>query len=31
MISMFGQHFANCVRTGTFCSYSPESGVDWDL
>ena len=26
-----GQHFANSVRTGTFCSYCPEKPVDWAI
>lgn len=26
-----GAHLANSVRTGTFCSYSPESPVSWIL
>lgn len=26
-----GQHLSNSIRTGNFCVYSPESGVDWLL
>ena len=26
-----GRHLANAVRTGTYCSYSPEVPVDWQL
>ncbi len=26
-----GRHFENAVRTGTFCSYSPEKPVVWEL
>lgn len=26
-----GKHFGNAVRTGVFCSYSPEKPVDWML
>jgi class 3 adenylate cyclase len=26
-----GRHFANSIRTGTFCSYSPEAPVRWKL
>lgn len=26
-----GSHLRRSVRTGTFCSYAPESPVDWDL
>jgi hypothetical protein len=25
-----GRHLANAVRTGTWCSYRPETAVDWD-
>ena len=25
------QHFANSVRTGNFCVYSPESAIHWDI
>ena len=26
-----GRHFAHSLRTGTFCSYSPERAVAWRL
>ena len=26
-----GRHLANSVRTGTFCTYSPERPVRWTL
>lgn len=26
-----GQHLSNSVKTGNFCTYSPESSVDWEL
>lgn len=26
-----GRHLTHAVRTGTFCSYVPETPVDWDL
>jgi TolB-like protein len=26
-----GSHFANSVRTGTFCTYSPEDDLSWQL
>ena len=26
-----GEHFADAVRTGTFCCYEPKSGVNWRL
>lgn len=26
-----GQHFSNSIRTGSFCVYSPESAVHWEL
>lgn len=26
-----GRHFANAVRTGTWCSYEPEQPVDWHI
>jgi hypothetical protein len=26
-----GRHLANAVRTGTWCSYRPESPVAWEI
>ena len=26
-----GLHLSNSIKTGTFCSYSPEKPIDWDL
>src|SRR5262249_54213973 len=26
-----GRHFENSIRTGTYCSYSPEKELDWIL
>jgi hypothetical protein len=26
-----GKHLTHSVRTGTFCSYAPESAVSWHL
>jgi hypothetical protein len=26
-----GRHLSNAVRTGTFCSYTPERKIDWDF
>jgi hypothetical protein len=26
-----GRHLANGVRTGTYCSYAPESAVEWQV
>lgn len=26
-----GLHFSRAIRTGTFCSYSPEKSINWQL